>query len=814
MRKTMVILLAGLLWLNLGFALSPLSLGTVPYGTVRCQRTRGLSSGGSLALADGMILPATLNADYLTVRYHRVTVHINDGHAVTQVEQAFYNPHPFQVVGRYLFPVPPEAMLSRFQAVVDGQPQSVERQDPATTNAALYPIIAERRDPSLLQYADWETLAFDLTLPPGGSRHMALEYEEVLAPSGGLYRYRYVLSTERYSSQPLEEAALMVHLHSSSGLASLYSSTHPVTTERLGPGQARVRWEAQNVLPTEDFELFFAPAERGFGGGLLTGQRNDDGHFLFIFSPETELNPTESLPKDIVFIMDRSGSMNGEKMEQARDALHFILGQLNGDDRFSIVSFNDRLSVLAETLQPVERSALADAHRYVDRLYADGNTDLEAALQTGLEVLSRSELRRGASRIVVFLTDGLPTAGVTDAPSIARLVTESNARLEARLHVFGVGYDVNTHLLDRLAADNGGSVTYVQPGENLEAVLTEFYAHIAHPVLTDVTVAFEGWEANDLYPQTMPDLFQGSSLLLTGRYRAADATVAVRVRGRAGDERREYVYHFDLEQVTEGDFVPRLWATRRIGQLLDRVRVEGESETLVEEIRSLGLSYGLVTPYTTFVIAGQTDGPASVDNMDLYQRGDLNSAWGETTVQARVQNQAYQLADQANLASGANVVNNGQRSLAGVGHQNIDLSLLQNQTNLDGPITEEWIAHNIGIDRTVAFGSEEYFHLASDADARSFLQSGVNVVFSYQGQVVSVQDGEYGSEKIGETDEDAESPSRLPDSTGGGTGRRQDRAESVEARKGAPRLCLAPYAIILPLSVTAVALNRRSRLGS
>ena len=405
----------------------------------------------------------------------------------------------------------------------------------------------------------------------------------------------------------------------------------------------------------------------------------------------------------------------------------------------------------------MEKRALADARRYVNRLNADGSTDLEAALQAGLEILARSESHE-APQIVVFLTDGLPTAGVTDGSLIARLVAQTNVRLGARLHVFGVGYDVNTHLLDRLAADNGGTVTYVQPGENLEAILTGFYNRIAHPVLTDVEVEFEGMEASDLYPHAMPDLFQGSSLLLAGRYRATNRIATVRVRGRAGGERREYVYHFDLAQVSDRDFVPRLWATRRVGELLDQVRVEGESPALVDEIRELSLGYGLVTPYTTFVIEGQTSGPASAANMDLYQRGDLNQAWGQTTIQARVQNQAYQQANRADLASGANVVNNGQHSLAQVSSQNVDLSLLQGQKNLDGPITEEWIARNIGIDRTVVFGSEEYFALAEDPAARPFLQSGPNVIFAYQGQVISVQDAEHQSHDPGATDTQTSDP--------------------------------------------------------
>jgi Ca-activated chloride channel family protein len=589
-----------------------------------------------------------------------------------------------------------------------------------------------------------------------------LEYEEVLAPSGGLYRYRYVLSTERYSSQPLEEVSLTVNLRSSSGLSSLYSPTHPVAAERIAPGRARVTWEAQNVRPTGDFELFYAPAEGGFGGGLLTGRRDEgrlnDGapsggrpddsvplgqdHFLFLFAPGAEPAGEDAIPKDIVFVIDRSGSMSGEKIEQARDALGFILGQLGEDDRFSIVGFDHRLFIFADRLQPVDPGTLADARWFVDGLMAEGDTDLEAALATGLDILGRSQ-RSNASSMLVFLTDGLPTAGVTDEALIARLVGRANARGESRLHAFGVGYDVNTHLLDRLAADNGGTVTYVQPGENLEAVLTGFYERIAHPVLTDLKIEFVGLEASDLYPQHMPDMFQGSSLLLTGRYRATGSEVTVRVRGQAAGEERVYVYRFDLEDAGEYDFIPRLWATRRIGELLDRVRVEGESRALVDEIRQLGLDYGLVTPYTTFVIQAQADGPASAANMSLYaNQAELNQAWGQTTVQARVQNQLYQGAAQSTLASGANVVNNGQHALAQVASQTIDLSLLGAQKTEAGPITPEWIDRNVKIDRYVDFGSEEYFALAGDPALRPLLQSGPNVIFAHQGQVYAVQDPE------------------------------------------------------------------------
>ncbi len=702
-----------------------------------------LNGVSGIALADGMILPETLDSNYLVVRYHHVTVTIDDHHVVTRVEQEFYNPQSFTVNGRYLFPVPPEAILSRFQATVDGQPQTFTRQDANTTNAELFNTIGQRRDPTLLQYADWETIAFNLTLAPGSTRTrtVTLEYEQVLAPTGGLLHYRYILGTERYTSQPLEDVSIRVDLKSSGGISSLYSPSHQVNTERLSSTQARVTWQAQNVQPTEDFDLYFAPSESGFGGGLLTGQRAGQDHFLFLFAPEIQTAERTALPKDIVLVIDRSGSMSGGKLEQAQNALHYILDNLNEGDRFSIVGFDDEMSSLSATLLPVDSPSLDQARRFVNALAPHGSTDLAQALQTGLRIFAASEARSQATRLVVFLTDGLPTAGEVNESTIGELAAEANREVEARVHVFGVGYDVNTHLLDRLANDNGGSVTYVQPGEDLEAALSSFYQQIASPVLTKVQVDFEGMQVENQYPQHLPDLFRGSSLLLTGRYHATSPNVTVRVRGQVGDQPREYVYHYPLDQTGGHDFVPRLWATRKVGALLDRVRVEGENAALIEEIQGLGFGYGLVTPYTLNAIAAQTNGAASAANMGLYDnQAALNQSSGQTTIQARVQNQMYQQAAQADAATGANVFNRGQSSLAQLAQQSIDLGLLKGKADARTPIDDAWIAQNIKADRQITFGSEEYFALAQDPEARQFLQSGANVTFKHDGQVIAVQD--------------------------------------------------------------------------
>jgi Ca-activated chloride channel family protein len=693
------------------------------------------------ASADGMVLPMpdALKPQYLAVRTHHVRVEIADGLAVTRVEQEFYNPHEYPVAGRYLFPIPPDAVLSGFEVLVDGHQQDVRRQGATETNTALYAAVTQQGDPSLLQYADWDSLALDLNMAPASSRKMTLQYQEMLAPQGGLYRYHYVLSTERYSSSPLEQVSVTVDLRSSTGMASLYSASHPVVTESLRDGGIRVRWEAKGVNPTQDFELFFAQAGDGFGGGFITGERRGQDHFLFLFSPQVGRGQVPRLPKDIVFVLDRSGSMAGEKIEQVRLALQHILGQLQKGDRFALLAFNDRISALSYTLQPVDEHALQDAERFVNALSAENGTDLELALRTALEILVGAG-ERGAARQVLFLSDGLPTSGLTDEVEIADALLRSNDAAGARLHAFGVGYDVNTHLLDRLVTASSGTVTYVRPDENVETALTEFYGEVSDPVLTDLEVEFYGLEVSDLYPQLLPDLYRGSGLLLAGRYQSSTEPVLVRIHGWSGEHYHEYIYHFQVAGLQNHDFVPRLWATRRVGALLDQLRTEGWRQALEDEIRALGLDYGIVTPYTEFVIEHQTAGAASADNMRLYRAAELNQASGRVTVEARMQNQEYQQATQASLAQGANLVNYGRHSLAQIGTQQVDLSLLQGREGWHEPITAEWMARNLHPDRTIRFGSEEYFALASDPEARPYLQSGREVIFSHKGEVIAVRD--------------------------------------------------------------------------
>ncbi len=704
----------------------------------------------SVAYADGMIIPLGAEFGYIQVEHHHVSVKIQDTIARTRVDQRFLNPYLEWLETRYVFPLPPFASIRGFQVQLDGHPVPVEKLSTLEAEFFLRDAVTYQRDPTLLQFFGWEAYAVDLSLPPLGSITMVLEYSETLLAQGDLFHYFYTLSTERYSTTVLQDVRVDVDVQVDEGLAAVYSPSHMITTERISPRRVRATYHQENVLPTANFELYFAVTEGAVGTGLLTHadqERDGQGHFLFLLSPSSLMDTEIAMPKDIVFVIDRSGSMAGEKIEQAKEALRHILGKLGEGDRFAIVSFDDLIESPSNELQRVTDQTIQEARSYVSQLYDRNRTDIEGALRRGIALIDSARFRSDASRMILFLTDGLPTAGITDERAIVESVRRANEELGASIHVFGVGYDVNTHLLDNIASQNHGTVTYVQPGDSLEGTLTGFYSRIAHPLLTDLELRYEGFTVADVYPRELPDLFLGSSIAVAGRYSNVTSNeVGIRLSGQSAGQPTTQVFSFSLDDEAENPFIPRLWATRRIGDLLDEVRVRGESTQLVEEIETLGLRYGIVTPYTTEIVQAQLSGVFSDAFNSLYQQDldgdgvlDINEVSGEATVGARVQNLTYQQAMQSNQAIGSNVSNIGDKSVAQVGFYALDLELIVGRgLDLNTLLDENWLEGNV--DQVIRFGSDEYFEMAENPAANQIMQAGPNVVFEFDGRLIAIQE--------------------------------------------------------------------------
>jgi Ca-activated chloride channel family protein len=294
--------------------------------------------------------------------------------------------------------------------------------------------------------------------------------------------------------------------------------------------------------------------------------------------------------------------MQGRKIEQARAALRYFIESLQPGDWFNVVPF----STEARPFFPAPVAADAEGRRAaqakVDALEARGGTNIDGALRVALAAKAPA-VAPGVTTIpiVVFLTDGQPTVGTTDVDQLLAQAAQCNAQ-RARIFVFGVGNDVNSRLLDRIAADSRGDRDYVREHESIEVKTGALFAKLSHPVMTQVELSCDGIDAYDLLPRTTHDLFQGSRLVVAGRYRG-DGARAIRLRGVVDGARVELVFEatFPKESAAH-DFVPVLWAERKVAELLDALRLHGQNQELVEEVRRLGVEYGIVTPYTSHLV--------------------------------------------------------------------------------------------------------------------------------------------------------------------------------------------------------------------
>ncbi len=567
-----------------------------------------------VALAAGLLSPLAAHADglvivthprgagrssYLCVVYHHVEVTIEDQVATTRIDQVFRNDSDLTVEGTYIFPLPEEAAIERFVMYVDGKPLEGEVLDREQARSIYEAIVRSNRDPALLEYVGQDTFQASIfPIAPGEEKRVQIEYSQVLPMEQGLVRYVYPLSTERFSTQPIEDVAITIRLSSREPLRAVYSPSHEVSLYREDNHHATIGYEDRAVLPDQDFVLYYTSSSEDFGLNLLTyNVEDEDGFFLLLVAPPMEVEDQEIVAKDVIFVLDTSGSMHGEKIEQAKGALGFVLEHLNPADRFGIVVFDTAVSLYhSELLPAAERTA---AVNYVRGLSASGSTDIHGALMRALDL---AEPDSGRPQVILFLTDGLPTLGLTEPADILENVRWRSSTA-IRLFPFGVGYDVNSALLDDLAQGNHGASDYILPGENLEERVSSFYAKVNSPMLVDLSLDFGGITVESVYPSPLPDLFLGSQLILTGRYRGTGAAT-ITLRGTVNGEQRVYRYEDMIfpEKDSRQDFIPRLWASRKIGYLMREMRLHGENREIADEIIDLSVRYGIITRHTSFLV--------------------------------------------------------------------------------------------------------------------------------------------------------------------------------------------------------------------
>ena len=558
----------------------------------------------------------------LKIDRHHIKIGIKNQLTTTKVDQVFVNPNSFEVNGMYIFPVRDDAVISKLalsinRELVSGKLLSQEESHRIYRDSARY---GENR--AILEHIGTRAFVVKVPgIPAHGERRVQFEYSQIISAESDLAKYTYPLSLAKSASAPIRNLRVEMEIESEDELRTVLSPSYEVTIDRKDDRHVYLSYKDTDVDPDDDFLCYYSISDDNFGITLLThrADEKEDGYFMLLVSPKYEVKQTEIVEKDFVFVLDRSGSMSGRKVEQAKAALRYCVQNLNDGDRFNLILFNAEITSLADRLNRGEEwfggerwrdstvmsNELIDvkdgrekAFAFIDDIDGRGMTNINDALLTALA--EKPDPNR--PRIIVFLTDGCPTVGVTNAAQILENVAKANRNL-SRIFVFGVGYDVNDHLLDKMAADNGGTRNYVTPNEDIEDAVSALFRKMNEPVLVDVGINFGGIITKELTPKNLPDLFREEQLTILGRYEGHGDTV-LKLRGIIGSERYEFsknVHFSELEP--DHDYLPHLWAQGKIAELVDQAALGDRSDELYKEIKRLSKKYGVPTPYTSFVDA-------------------------------------------------------------------------------------------------------------------------------------------------------------------------------------------------------------------
>ena len=578
------------------------------------------------AQAIGLLIPEAADARPFDVESHRVEVTISNTAAVTRIEQVFRNHTRRPMEATFVFPIPKGATVSDFSLWINGKktPGAVLEKEEARR---IYESIVRRtEDPGLVEYMDGRLFRASIfPIPPGGTQKLEIKFGQVLERRGGLYRYHYPLAagSDYVTAKTQKDFTLTAKVHAPIPVTTAYSPTHKISSHRKSDREILVGTEQLYAELDRDFELFVGHSRQDIGLNVMThdpdGPGGEDGYFMLALAPRVEVAAHDEIGQTFTFVMDTSGSMAGPKIEQARATLQFCLNRLRPQDRFNIIRFSTDVEALHPDPVPATEDHIARGVTFARELIPAGGT----AIGPALERVFAQRTQASQPHQVIFVTDGIPTVGQTDPGQILQMVRARHGR--ARLFAFGVGYDVNTNLLDGMAARARGRSDYVRPEGDLERAVAALYTRISSPVLTDISIDFGEAKVYDLYPNPIPDLFRGDQVVLFGRYRRPLAP-PIEVTGRAGDEQKTYTFGGGdageaarkkrgraeriaarEEYAAPLEFLPKLWATRKVGFLLEQIRLNGEHPELKAEVVRLARKFGLVTPYTSYLAVDDSE---------------------------------------------------------------------------------------------------------------------------------------------------------------------------------------------------------------
>lgn len=712
-------------------------------------------------LADGLIVikrpvrplpPRVIFSPYLLqVKYHHVDVNIDNQLAVTKIDQEFYNPTNRRLEGYYMFPIPKGASLKNFSMYINGKETPAELLDANKARKIYEDIVRRQLDPALLEYQGQKLLkARIFPIEPHSTKRVKISYNEIIKKDNGTFEYLYPLNTEKFSSTNLKDVTVNVTINSKNILKNIYCTTHNTDIVRKSDYKAIVSYEAKNVKPDTDFKVYFNTDKSKIGLSMLTYKKAESkkGFFFLNASPGLINKKSEISNKAITFVLDVSGSMAGEKLDKAKKALLFCIENLNKNDKFEIIKFSTEAEPLFHELVNTDSKNIIKAKRFIKELKPIGGTNIDEALTKALQ-------NKGDSlpHMIIFITDGKPTIGETRETKLVHKVNKYNHE-NVRIFTFGIGTEINTHLLDKITSSTRAYRSYIRPEEDIELKISNFYTKVQSPVLTNVKVKVsKNIRITKTYPRNLPDLFVGSSLTLIGQYQGAGRATVV-VEGKLKNKFKKFTYQVNFAKVNnKNQSIASLWATRRIGYLLDQIRLNGETREVVDEVTKLARTYGVITPYTSYLILEDENTRVSRNQLDLDSQTLGQITRRDTKFNQRSKKEFYSMKSKSGTASvqaseeiqDLNNVYNFSQTKIGKSRLNVKdkmgrkINLTQQVKNVQGRAF--YNANNLWIDSKIQskkykseikikFASKKYFNLLRrNPEVSSYMALGKNVKF-------------------------------------------------------------------------------------
>lgn len=605
--------------------------------------------------------PTPIPSSY-KIRTVDVQTSIRDQAAKVQISQVFQNTGSSTLEAQFAFPMPDDAAISGLTLMVDGKELTGKLLKKEDARRIYEEIVRRQRDPALLEYMGqgmFQTSVFPI--PAQAERTVEIRYTQLLRKENGLVDLLLPIGSTKHSNKPVETLNVTVRVETTDQIKTVYSPSHQLEIQRPDDKHAVCKLTLRDSYAPDDFRLFYGTVNGLVGMNVISYRpsEGDDGYFLMLASPEVKSALAEKTEKTMVFVFDKSGSMSGKKIEQAKEALKFLINQLKPGDTFNVIAYDSAVEAFRPELQRADADTVKAALGFADGLYAGGSTNIDGAMQKALKMLADPK----RPSYVLFMTDGLPTVGEMNEMKIAANAKQANA-VNARVFVFGVGFDVNARLLDRLSHDQRGQSVYVRPNENIETHVSALYNKIGSPLMTDLAVTFDfdrviqaGYAPpiSRTYPRQLTDLFQGEQLVWVGRYKYP-GTVKVNLTGAVAGEKRSFSFPATLVErsVDESNgFVEKLWATRRIGEIIDELDLKGHNQELVNELIQLSIRHGIITPYTSFLAEEGVSLAASRPNAERgagLLRRELSAVDGKAATEQRAFKGRLQAAETAPLA--------------------------------------------------------------------------------------------------------------------------------------------------------------------